>query len=83
MTDTRCQGNTTTCDGLELAPVKLGLRNDVFVLCAGCRRTASAMGAQIVERRVAQVPVAVERRAWVPRWRRGDLARDLTGSVLA
>lgn len=69
---THCQGNTSACDGSDLAPVRLGLRRDVFVLCSGCRRTAAAMGVRIVERRIESVPVAVERRgrtrpAWLDR----------------
>lgn len=82
-TASHCAFLTSTCDSLDLAPVRLGLRRNVIVMCAGCRRTAAAMGVRIVERRVAQVPVAVERRRSLrPAWLRGDLSRDLTGLVV-
>jgi hypothetical protein len=76
-----CAGNTTMCDGLDLAPVKLGLRPQLIVMCSGCRRAAAAMGAHIVERRVAAVPVAIDRRRFVAPWRRSLVARDLTGAL--
>ena len=79
---TRCAAVTTTCDGLDPLPVKLGLRPDVLVLCAGCRRTAGAMGLRVVERRVAAVRVAIERRRFVPPWLANLRGRDETAAVL-
>lgn len=79
---TPCSGNTSACDGLDLAPVRIGLRRDVLVFCGACRATAEGMGLRVVERRAVSVPVAQERRAFVPAWRRRGLAVDLTGAVL-
>ncbi len=76
-----CRGNCSTCDGRDLAPVRIGLRREVLIFCSGCRATASAMGLRIVERRVASVPVARDRRAFLAPWRRHNLARDLTGAL--
>lgn len=68
MTASRCASLTSTCDGLELAPVRLGLRREVYVLCQGCRRTAAAMGVRIIERRVADTHVSNDRRRSRPPW---------------
>ena len=82
MTRNGCSGTTTTCDGLDIRPVKLGLRPAVFPMCSGCRATASSMGVRIVERRVASIPVEVERRRFVPTWRRRLVGRDETGRLV-
>lgn len=80
---TSCSGNTSACSGDDLRPVTIGLRRDVLAMCAGCRSTASAMGLRVVERRVASVPVARERRAFIAPWLRRLTARDETGAVMA
>lgn len=77
-----CEGQTTSCDGVDLLPVKLGLSRHVKVFCRGCRSGAADMGLQVVERRVASRPVAHDKRRFVPAWRRsGRIARDLTGAL--
>ena len=79
---TTCVGATTVCTGLDLRPIRRGLRREVVLWCSGCRTKADAMGVTVVERRVAEVPVARDRRAFVAPWRRNLIARDETGAVL-
>jgi CBS-domain-containing membrane protein len=76
-----CAGNTTACDGRDLAPVRLGMSPTVRTFCGACRETAAAMGAvvNLVERRVAALPVVTERRRWIAPWTRRNLARDESG----
>lgn len=78
-----CASNCTQCDGRDLAPVRLGMSPTVRTFCGACREKAAAMGAvvNLVERRVAALPVAEDRRRWVAPWRRNLLARDESGLV--
>ena len=75
-----CKGNTSACDGRDLAAVKLPLRPIIVVMCARCREIAVGMGLHltVVERRVADVPVEQERRGFRPRWLSRLTAKDLT-----
>jgi hypothetical protein len=76
-----CQGNTSACTGRDLVLVKMAFRPNLLVMCAACRSTATGMGARIVERRHERVPVSMERRQFIPEWRRNLTARDETGRV--
>ena len=80
-----CKGNTSACDGRDLAAVKLPLRPIIVVMCAACREIAVGMGLHltVVERRVADVPVEQERRGFRPRWLRNLRGRDETGRMVA
>lgn len=75
---TPCVGATDSCTGLDLLPVRFGLRRDVSIVCSGCRGTALYMSAATIERRVSAVPVKAERRRFVPAWLERLTARDLT-----
>lgn len=74
-----CQGHTTACTGADLRPVRFGLSRAVSVVCEGCRSTNLYQSAMVTERRVVAVPVAKDRRRFVPAWLRGLTAIDRTG----
>jgi hypothetical protein len=82
---TPCKGNTSSCDGRDLAAVKLPLRSIVVVMCAACREVAVGMGLHltVVERRVTDIPVEQERRSFRPRWLSHLRGRDETGRLVA
>lgn len=63
-----CKGNTSDCTGRDIQPVRIGLSHEERLFCRDCRVTAARMGLflRVVERRLADVPVAHERRG-VPR----------------
>lgn len=76
---TGCRERASTHDGLDVLPVKLPLRREIEPMCAGCRATFAAMGADVivVERRIEDIPVEAERRR-IPRpaWLRNLTARE-------
>ena len=64
-----CHFNTTGHDGQDILPVRLGLRSEVQLCCAGCRTEIARHGfLRVVDRRVTDLPVLHERRAFRPRW---------------
>lgn len=87
MTAPQCVGSVAAdCDNFDVLPVRRGLRPDVQIYCAKCRAAMTRAGAQfrVVERRVAAVPVAEDRRrTFIAPWRRHLAARDETGRMLA
>ena len=77
-----CHFNTSAHDGRDLLPVRLGLRADVHLACAGCRADiAKSAFLRVVDRRVTDLPVLHERRGWKPAWMSRLTARDETGRV--
>lgn len=79
MTASGCPGNSAAHDGLDILPVKVPLRAEPRLLCAGCRAGYAAMGmaVTVIERRVEQVPVETDRRrAYRPAWLRHLTARE-------
>jgi hypothetical protein len=80
---TSCTYNTPAHDDRDILPVRLGLGRDVRLACAGCREHISASTyLRVVERREASVPVARDRRRFVPAGLRNLTGRDETGAVL-
>ncbi len=71
----RCTFNERGCDQVDIRPVRLGFRRDLQLMCAGCRASASQV-ITVVERRVADVPVARDRRHWRPQWLARLTARE-------
>jgi hypothetical protein len=68
---TTCRFNTPAHDGNEILPVRLGLRVEPQLCCAGCRTHIGANAyLRVVERRVEQVDLegAPDRRRFIPRW---------------
>lgn len=77
-----CFFNTPAHNGNDILPVRLGMRRDVRLACFGCRTHISESGfLRIVERRVATVEVAQDRRRFVPTWMRNLVAVDRTDHV--
>lgn len=78
-----CAGNSSLCDGRDLLPVRVWPRRPV-AMCGQCRRVALEMGAKLVERRTADLPVLHDRRHSVrPAWLSRLTARDETGRMAA
>lgn len=75
---------TALCANRDLGAYRIGLSTRVHIYCAQCAATVARYGAYIqpVERRVDDVPVETERRAWRPAWLRNLTAKDMTGRVL-
>lgn len=74
---TACAAPSIRHDGLDLRPVRIGLRPELLILCSGCRLAAATDGlVRIVERRSVDLPVTHDRRRFVPAWLRGLTARE-------
>lgn len=79
-----CHFNTPAHDGRDILPVRLGLRSDVQICCAGCRaHIAASAFLRVVDRRVTDLPVIHERRGFRPRWFSNLTNRDDTGRIVA
>lgn len=77
-----CYFATPAHDGRDILPVRLGLRADVQLCCAGCREhIAASTFLRVVDRRVTDLPVIHERRGFRARWLDRLTARDETGRV--
>ena len=77
-----CEFHELGCNQRDVLPVRLWPRRDLQLMCSGCRASIGQV-VTIVERRVAAVRVARDRRRFTARWIRiGNLARDETASVL-
>jgi hypothetical protein len=76
----RCQAS---CRGADQRAFRLAMRRDVFTACRDCAAWLTSQGLTLipVERRSASVPVASDRRRFVPPWLRNLTARDETGAA--
>jgi hypothetical protein len=74
----RCQAS---CAGRDQRAYRFAMRRDIFTACADCASYLMGQGLTLVpvERRVAVVPVAADRRRFVASWIRNLVAKDTTG----
>lgn len=80
-----CRFNTAGHDGLNVMPIRLGIRRDIQLACEGCRRVIAVSGmVRVVDRRQVDVTPAVERRrSFRPAWLSRLVSRDETGRIVA
>jgi hypothetical protein len=81
---TGCSGKAAACRGGPVRPFTdpIDRRRAVTLMCVECATSLNASGTGFVEtdRRVTDIPVAVDRRPFMPAWRRNLLAKDMTGA---
>lgn len=71
------------CQGRDQQAYRVAMTQRVIVACAEHRAYLEAEGITLVpvDRRSQAVPVARDRRRWLPTWRRNAAAKDMTGAT--
>lgn len=77
-----CLFGTPGHTDLDILPIRLSIRKDVQLACAGCRAyMAERCYLRVVDRRLADLPVAEDRRLRRPAWLANLTNVDRTGLV--